>query len=881
MPGVRSEEINHRDWPRTLHDKQLTGFSPLVLGMADAPSVWQTIDIPGEYQWIETVDTSSGPCFLIDDGRLSLYAVTSGQLCWRTETSGHLVYWGDLFGNGDPVALLRQANRLFVLDGQSGHVRWSQTYEPPHVDLRVQVASILPDTPGQQAAVFEQYGDAGWLLDFEPNGDVREIWRRQVISNDVWPVRSDHGCDIAFDLAADTPVIWNVRHHRCQSFDARSGDPLGCLQYELDGAFRRNYGPWRIATGAGGQQAIAVASEMVQTHVHGLRLHADGTPELAWDRYYGEVYVVPGVAVEFLGVGDVDDDGTDEILYNVRDPENGFRSFVRARDVATGEVKHELKDRWCSALARSVGPQSKTLLLTHPAPDGATPGQGRMQLVELRASGARIRHEVDHGGPWGATTIPGKAGSDLLVRVIDADGAALLRLDGDTMAVVERLDHGPLLASPIGAHAHPEGALHVATGTGICRWPSGDVIAFDLAGGAAPTLSAAARGAGDHTDPGRAELVAHIPTGRVRSWQLADTQPQQMPQQILDEPFLGSTARHSPMLYDLDGDGQLELVIPGASEQGELTVRALRADGSDLWHVVLPKGRTDDGGKAVAWNAGQFLQSEGGARAAVAVSVYSVRRTMEGTFLLDGASGQVQWFRDHYHDGDVIRGYVPVGLPGAFDWDDDGAEEIAWDMYSYMAFVRGDGEFAAIFGGPNVRPEAKAVPAISLYNGFSPIYRHDTDERPHWLVHHGHGRFGFVGPDPRQGIWHEEAGYDTPDRIGFIDVDGDGVLEVGYALRNSTSFRCRDLWTGDTRWTLELPAPPVGPVITADVDGDGKGEFLVDRWCIGTDASGAGVIRWTSPVPLGWAIIADFDGDGLGEIACTQQGRITLLKGAV
>jgi hypothetical protein len=102
---------------------------------------------------------------------------------------------------------------------------------------------------------------------------------------------------------------------------------------------------------------------------------------------------------------------------------------------------------------------------------------------------------------------------------------------------------------------------------------------------------------------------------------------------------------------------------------------------------------------------------------------------------------------------------------------------------------------------------------------------------------------------------------------------------VGYALRNSPVFRCRDLWSGAERWTVELPAAPSGPVLTADVDGDGRGEFLVDRWCIGTDAEGRGEIRWESPVPFGWAAVADVDGDGLGEILCANRGRITVLKG--
>ncbi len=867
MAGIRCAEINQPDWPRTLHDKQLTGFSPLVLGMSRAPSVWQTIDVQGEYRWVESVETPSGACFLVSDNRLALYAAADGRRRWLAAATGHLVFWGDLYGDGGVVVLLRQANQLFVVDGQTGSLRWSQSYDPPHVDLRVKVAAFLPGARGQQAVVFEQYGDAGWLLAFEPDGTVRQIWRRQVISNDVWPVRSDHGCDIAFDSTSETPLIWNVRHHRCQSFDAITGELIGCLQYELDGAYRRNYGPWKIASGVGGRRAIVVVSEMVQTHVHGLVLHTDGTPELAWGRYYGEVYVVPGVAVEFLGVGDADGDGGDEVLYNVRDPEHNFRSFVRARDVATGEVKHELSDQWCSALVQ--GASKRTLLMIHPAPDGATPEQGPLELVTLGAAEAQSLAQFEHGGPWGATSLPGANGTDLILRVIDSGDPAILRLAGDTLEEVERVTEGPLLASPLGACALANGVAHMATADGVCRWPTGKLAPFDLHGGSAPTLSAAAVAAN-----GAAQLIAHVPRRRVQAWRFDGARPQRM----FDEPFLGETARHSPLMYDLDEDGALELVIPGATSGGELTVRARRGDGSDLWHVVLPQARSDDGGKVVAWNAGQFLSTAAGSRAALAVSVYSLRRTLEGTYLLDGVSGSAHWFKGTYHDGDVIRAYLPVGLPGAFDWDGDGVEEIVWDMYSYVAFLRGDGDMAAIYGGPNVRPAEEAVPAISLYNGFTPVYRTDLDERPHWLVHHGHGRFGLVGPDPRQGLWHEEAGYDSPDRIGLVDVDGDGVMEVGYALRNSTIFCCRDLWSGTTKWTMELPAPPTGPVITADVDGDGKGEFLVGHWCIGTSAAGTGEIRWTSPVPFGWAIVADFDGDGLGEIACANQGEITIMK---
>jgi hypothetical protein len=147
------------------------------------------------------------------------------------------------------------------------------------------------------------------------------------------------------------------------------------------------------------------------------------------------------------------------------------------------------------------------------------------------------------------------------------------------------------------------------------------------------------------------------------------------------------------------------------------------------------------------------------------------------------------------------------------------------------------------------------------------------------MVTAGFGPFGLMKPDPREGIWQVDLGYDVPPKIGMVDVDGDGQMEVGYAAYYDSTFVCRDLWTGKEEWKLQLPYAPNGPIISADIDGDGKGEFLTAQFCIGTNDNGQGELRWRAPCSIGRGVIADFDGDGQGEIACQTMGSATILRG--
>ncbi len=870
LPGIRCPDVLDPGWPRLFHDRQITGFSPLTLGMSEAPEVWATIPVGGEMNWARTVTTAEGvERLLINDGRLRMVSIEDGSVLWTSTDGSSLVFFGDLRGDGRDCLLLASGARIAVLDGATGETRWQYTFEPSHVYARVQVADVLPERPGMEAAVFEQYGEEGCLISFPPEGEPEFVWRETVIVPGEHPERADHGCDIRIDLSVpEQPVIWNVRHHRCRGFDARTGEMLSSLVYRLGGGHRRNYGPWALGTTRDGRPLICVAGEAIQQHVHGIMLHRDRDNELAWQHYYGEVYVTPGVALDCVTIDDVDGDGATEIVYNVRDPERDFGAFVRVRDGGTGEVEVEIPDATCRAAFAGVGPDRLSGLLVRSERDGR-----RVLSVHVFRGSGELEEiaTLDDADVAGPVTVPGAAGDDLLLATGGepgiyrlADGrleriAATDALGGASVRMALPRGDGPPDLLVTGA----SGRLEMVGWQGEARW------SLPLTGGRQATFSAA-----DLTGDGRAELVAAVPGDRVRVYTVGDDGAAEV---RAEHDFARGGCSYNPLLYDLEGDGRLCIVAPGETERGEVCVRAFQADGTQAWETVFEGVRVADGAAVVAWNAGQFLP---GPRAGVAISVANGDRTIEGTYMLDGADGRILWFRDRYDHGGAgrVRAYRPIGYPGAFDVDGDGVEEVLMDMYSFMAFLRGeDGSFVRLHPTINISPEG-AIYAGLLYNSYCPVYRTSEDAEPHWFVPAGHGRFGLMNPDPTDGIWREEVGYDVPAKVGLIDVDGDGALEAGYALRNSRSFVCRDLWTGEVEWEVELPSPISAPVLCADFDGDGRGEFLAGWWLIGTDAQGQGEIRWQAPVYPQSAIIADFDGDGVGEMAVSARGEIVLLK---
>ena len=100
-------------------------------------------------------------------------------------------------------------------------------------------------------------------------------------------------------------------------------------------------------------------------------------------------------------------------------------------------------------------------------------------------------------------------------------------------------------------------------------------------------------------------------------------------------------------------------------------------------------------------------------------------------------------------------------------------------------------------------------------------------------------------------------------------------------------FHCCDVETCQTRWTFDLGTRASQPfnVVSADLDGDGRDEFLIgtpkgDLFAL--DESGNGHVLWKLTFEYGIreAIIADVDGDGIAEVIVElDDGSIHILKG--
>jgi len=548
-----------------------------------------------------------------------------------------------------------------------------------------------------------------------------------------------------------------------------------------------------------------------------------------------------------------------------------------------------LHDVWLAGVVDIEGDGRKEIL-AYDDPKAEMPESGTLHIYRFDAEGRLVRiHTRSHSElvlrPQSPTEQPGEAAwcnikpetpivlsapgrSGVLIKDRASRRTKLLSLRNSKILESEfpgvRFDDAPLAIGKW--DDHDLGHLVVQSAAGKLRVVSlAGKKRFELSitGGGMPQVSAA-----DLNGDGKCELIVHTPLRRVAVYSFNAKGEARM---LWTAPFFGMNWRLSIPARDMDGDGRPDVLGTGRTDDGRLAVRLYSARGKLIWETPLP---FPGSGTIGDWVVGNFLGHPG-----IFVSVQQ-DLAREESYMLDGKTGRVVWTgRPQKTPDHQVRACNPVGIPTAFDADGDGMEDLVLDYRDFVAIQRGyDGAFIQ---------ELLTMPTVPAgwrmaYNSFIPIFK-PGENRPHFLVPLGHGGVGLLANNLRDEVWSHKPYYDTPAKVGMVDVDGDGRMEVGYEEKRAGWFVCRDLWSGAEKWRLKLDGQGYGPVITADVDGDGKGEFLIGDYCIGTDDKGQGQIKWRMKPAFssGWPAIADLDGDGLGEIIVPcGDGSVRVFKAA-
>jgi outer membrane protein assembly factor BamB len=118
-------------------------------------------------------------------------------------------------------------------------------------------------------------------------------------------------------------------------------------------------------------------------------------------------------------------------------------------------------------------------------------------------------------------------------------------------------------------------------------------------------------------------------------------------------------------------------------------------------------------------------------------------------------------------------------------------------------------------------------------------------------------------------LWYKLGGAGM---AGLGDIDGDGNLELGFAgWENGRGLCCFDAASGQEKWQWPIEGNPRAQVFSADINGDGRDEFIFAVGSTLYAVNGTGILpnlAWKVSLPAapGELSFADVDGDGKTEI---------------
>ncbi|MBM4003660.1 MAG: hypothetical protein FJ295_10290 [Planctomycetes bacterium] len=908
------------DWPMYRRDPALTATSPLRGGLGETPHVVWSLELGGPKLTAETVlvrdVTGSGSeDFLTISADTLTCRDARGLVRWRLENMLNVSIQQilDFAGDGSRGILLTtsRAGRVdqFMIDGRTGkatHLWLDQNNFGGHT----RVGKLLPDRNGLQIASTSSgqtppapQGGHVRLVSFDKGLDAPTFHINQRVNGVFYSPLI-----LVTDMDGDGhPELAVLSHEQLWVFDTKQGSQ------KLYAA----YGP-AIRTYMATVQTVRLRPEdsraslvMINPSLPGLKAVAQDGATFArelWrvviggveDQYQKRVTVVPaGPSLVY----DPDGDGHPLVFTLIKnehadsmtklvvfDARNGTRlaelpeAQVLSADDLDGDGKVEFllqcgRDlvicRWESNQLRTLWQSADVLPVLH-----SSPTEGDPQLTSGSSPISRGNVRV-----WRVRD----GSSEFLLRFPEGVFACRLAHDqltrGDAIAQHEAFGTNPA-AVPGQPRVVWDGVklVTLVDGQEVFRYlpPAPTTylapppIVADLAGqrrilvrdASSNYLLCSARGELERVWAERAHGVAEL---------------------------LVDPAGLAPVVSDVDDDGEPEVLLTVTEAGGQPVCLLLDQNGKEKRRWGLLPGMKN-------LNPGPTGRLGPGRGRWILLRMSGENAQGERTFLVvayDGKTGEQLWVRDHYGNYGQNPVVFVAHFPGAvWDYNRDGADDwlVCSENFYGIVDVRANKDLV----GPVVLSDALAG-HWTAYTFPSLASLRDGD--PPWVVHHSAYAMGLVTNLEGQPVWHYGMTRDSASKWAqCADLDGDGQRELLHVQPDgvlrcfslATHARCPTCATESAlaaqtdspeRWRFDMQRP-VGRMLAADLDGDGRMELLFGcedgKLYALAERNGTPVLLWSVPLGrrVGEPILTDLDGDGLPEILVTaEDGKLYCLKG--